>query len=125
MTQKTLTLPWPDRVLHPNARPHWRVLAQARKVARASACVLARAAGFDREWAKSLPEGRLHLWIDFYPPDKRRRDDDGLLAAFKASRDGIADALGIDDNRFRSRPFLRDEVRKGGAVEVRITGGPQ
>lgn len=72
-----------------------------------------------------LPEGRLHLWIDFYPPDRRRRDDDGLLASCKAYRDGIADALGIDDRRFVSHPYLRDEVVKGGEVRVRITCSPE
>lgn len=62
--------------------------------------------------------------MDFYPPDKRRRDDDGLLSSMKAARDGIADALGIDDHRFVSHPYVKEEVRKGGAVVVRITGGP-
>lgn len=71
------------------------------------------------------PEGRLHLWIDFYPPDKRRRDDDGLLASFKPHRDGIADALHIDDSRFVSHPFLHDETFPGGRVVVQITGGPE
>ena len=72
----------------------------------------------------NLPAGRLHLWIDFYPPDRRRRDDDGLLASMKAARDGIADALGVDDSRFVSHPWIKDEVRKGGEVVIKITGGP-
>ena len=116
-----LTLPWPDRTLHPNARVHWAKLANAKKAARADAYMLAVQAG--AKGAK-LPEGRLHLWIDFYPPDRRRRDDDGLLASMKAHRDGIADALGIDDSRFVSHPWLKDEVRKGGQVVIKITGGP-
>ncbi|HYG07332.1 MAG TPA: hypothetical protein VD865_13135 [Stenotrophomonas sp.] len=116
-----LTLPWPERLLHPNSRPHWRPKATATKSARETAQVLAMAAGWK---AAQLPEGRLHLWIDFYPPDRRRRDDDGLLASFKAARDGLAQALGIDDSRFVSHPMLREEVRPGGEVHVRITGGP-
>lgn len=113
-----LVLPWPHRALHPNARVHWRAKAQHTRAARSEAFILARAAG----WHKAtLPEGRLHLWIDFYPPDKRRRDDDGLLASMKAARDGLADALGIDDHRFIAHPRLRDEVRKGGEVVVTIT----
>ena len=116
-----LLLPWPDRVLHPNARVHWAKRSKATKAARAGAHLLALEAGWHRiAW----PEGRLHLWFDFYPPDRRRRDDDGLLASMKAARDGIADALGIDDTRFVSHPRLRDEVRPGGEVHVRITGGP-
>ena len=116
-----LSLPWPDRTLHPNARAHWRVVAKAKKAARAQAHTLALAAGAK---TAALPEGRLHLFLDFYPPDRRRRDDDGLLASMKAARDGIADALGIDDSRFVSHPMVREEVRKGGEVVITITGGP-
>ena len=72
-----------------------------------------------------LSEGRLHLWIDLYPPDKRRRDDDNAYAACKPYRDGIADALGIDDSRFIGHPWLKDEVRKGGEVRIRITGSDE
>lgn len=118
---KELTLPWPDRKLHPNARTHWAAKAKATKAARYQAWLYAMAINWQ---AITLPEGRLHLWMDFYPPDKRRRDDDGLLSSMKAARDGIADALGIDDNRFVSHPYVKDEVRKGGEVVIRITGGP-
>ena len=48
-----------------------------------------------------------------------------MLARFKPYRDGIADALGIDDKRFISHPLVSTEVRKGGQVVVRITGGPE
>lgn len=118
-----LVLPWPSRDLHPNARVHWRRKAKAVKSARAEAHLLALAAG----WRPgSVPDGRLHLWVDFVPPDRRRRDDDGIAASFKHARDGIADALGLDDHRFRMHPFLRDdETTPGGCVRVRITGGPE
>ena len=48
---------------------------------------LEREAGIAVDW-----DGDVHLWVDFYPPDKRRRDDDNVIAAFKAGRDGLADA---------------------------------
>lgn len=122
MSLPEIQLPWPSRILHPNARVHWAQRAKAAKAARMEAFVLARAAGWHKH---QLPDGRLHLWIDFVPPDRRRRDDDGLLASMKQARDGLADALGIDDSRFVSHPFLHDTVRKGGEVRVRITGVPQ
>ena len=119
---KPLFLPWPDRVLHPNSRPHFMALAKAKKIARAAASWATKEAWPGIE----LPaEGRLHLWIDFYPPDRRQRDDDGLLSSMKAARDGIADALGINDSRFVSHPWVKDEVRKGGQVEIRITAPPE
>lgn len=66
--------------------------------------------------------GRLHLWLDFYPPDRRHRDDDNLVASFKAGRDGVALALGIDDRRFICHPMVMDEI--GGYIKVRITAPP-
>lgn len=116
-----LTLPWPDRRLHPNARSHWRTRARITKIERTSSGWYAEAAGWGRV---AWPEGRLHVWLDFYPPDKRRRDTDGLLSSMKAALDGIAAVMGVDDHRFVPHPFLKDEVRKGGEVRVRITGGP-
>lgn len=44
---------------------------------------------------------------------------DKLAAAFKAGRDGLADALGIDDARFRIHPYLHTSV--AGKVVVRLT----
>lgn len=116
-----VVLSWPARVLHPNARPHWAVKAKAAKKARNQGKLAALECGWNR---MQLPDGRLHLWIDFYPPDHRRRDDDGLLTCMKPYRDGLADALGIDDNRFVSHPYVHEEVRPGGQVRVCITGGP-
>jgi crossover junction endodeoxyribonuclease RusA len=118
----TLILPWPARVLHPNSRPHWAQRSKAAKKARTDARLLTMA--WRSVFPAPLPDGPLHLWLDFFPPDKRKRDDDGLLAAFKAQRDGIADALGIDDSRFVSHPILRTEPRPNGEVHVRITGAP-
>ncbi|MGH8095950.1 MULTISPECIES: hypothetical protein [Stenotrophomonas] len=60
----------------------------------------------------------------FHPPTRMRPDDDNMLARSKPYRDGIADALGIDDKRFMSHPLVSNEVRKRGQVVVRITGGP-
>lgn len=114
----TITLAWPDRRLHPNSRPHWAPRAKSAKAARAEGTLLALAAGWHRvDW----PAGKLHLWIDFYPPDKRRRDDDGLLASVKPHRDGIADAMKIDDSRFVSHPRVLDETFPGGKVVMQIT----
>lgn len=118
-----LVLPWPSKDLSPNARVHWRDRSKATKAARQTAVVLAFEAGWRDAW---LPEGRLHLWINFYQAPRRvLPDDDNLLLRFKAYRDGIAQVLGIDDKRFISHPFVSDERRPGGQVVVRITGGPE
>lgn len=117
-----LVLPWPDKALSPNARTHWAVKAGAAKRQRRDAYIAAKQAGWDCEdWVGR----RIHLWIDFYPPTRRMPDDDNMLARMKPARDGIADAIGIDDRMFVSHPYVHDEARKGGEVRIRITGATQ
>ena len=70
-----------------------------------------------RQWL--IPQGDLVLDLEFYPPDNRRRDDDNMVAAFKNGRDGIAEALGIDDVRFQIRVRVMDKF-PGGKVVVKI-----
>lgn len=118
-----LVLPWPSKDLSPNSRVNWRRRAEATRLARQTAVVLAFEAGWRDAW---LPAGRLHLWLDFYQaPGKKLPDDDNMLGRCKAYRDGIAQVLGIDDKRFKSHPDVKSERRPGGQVVVRITGAGQ
>lgn len=115
-----IVLPWPPAALSPNARSHWRARSKAMKAAK----LLAWAETIKAGWV--VPTGdRVHLFVDFYPPTKRMPDDDNMLARCKGYRDGIADALGIDDKVFVSHPYVKSEPRKGGEVRLRITGAPQ
>ena len=109
-----LTLPWPPAACSPNARVHWTKKSRAAKAYRAACHLLAKKANIQ------APAGEALLMIEFVPPDRRRRDDDNLLAMFKAGRDGLADALGIDDNVFATQIRVSKETTKGGAVRVRI-----
>ena len=114
-----VTLPWPPSELSPNARTHWRKKAPITKAYKHACWTLCKEAAIT-----AIPgyEGRLHLWITFYPPDRRHRDDDNMIAAFKAGRDGLALAIGVDDKRFVCHPFVSTEI--GGMVRVRISTGP-
>lgn len=47
------------------------------------------------------PSGKVSVMVRYYPPDKRKRDQDNMEAAMKSSFDGIAQALGIDDHLFQ------------------------
>lgn len=109
-----IELPWPPAELNPNRRLHWAQRSKASRAYRQACYLLTKQAGIQ------APEGRLLLALEFVPPDRRRRDDDNILAAFKSGRDGIADALGIDDSRFVAQHELRSEPVTGGAVFVRI-----
>jgi len=107
-------LGWPPKVLSPNARTHWATRSRAAKAYRYSCFMAAKLAGL------VAPAGRLLLVIEFLPPNRQRRDDDNLIAAFKSGRDGLADALGVDDCHFVTQCSLSDEVCPGGAVRVTI-----
>ena len=63
---------------------------------------------------------RVSVTLTFHPPNKRRRDQDGMLAALKASLDGVSDGLMVDDHLFDLTPNFREPV-KGGKVVVEIT----
>jgi crossover junction endodeoxyribonuclease RusA len=110
-----ITLPWPPKSLSPNSRKHWAVKARDAKHARQVAGRCVREAGI-RPGDFDIP-GKLKVTWVFQEPDKRRRDDDNLISSVKAFRDGVADALGIDDSRFETT-IRRDAPVKGGAVRV-------
>ncbi|MDE2098921.1 MAG: endodeoxyribonuclease RusA [Patescibacteria group bacterium] len=110
-------LPFPPSPLSPNSRLHWRRVATVKKAYRHACWALAKEAGLKVDW-----EGKIHVFMDFYPPDRRHRDDDNMVAAFKAGRDGIADALGVDDKRFVIHPLVREEI--GGMVKIKLMQGP-
>jgi crossover junction endodeoxyribonuclease RusA len=61
----------------------------------------------------------INVKLTFHPPTKGRRDRDNVQASMKHYLDGIAQALGVDDSRFRP---VSDwgEVCKGGKVIVEV-----
>lgn len=111
-----ITLPWPPKELSPNSRTHWRKKAPITKAYRAACWALCKQTGVRVDW-----DGDIHVWVDYYPPDRRARDQDNMLSSSKALFDGLADALGVNDKRFRLHPFVRDEI--GGMIKIRITTG--
>ena len=118
---KPFQFPWPPKELNPNARVHWSKRSKAAKAYRLQCYMIARS-HIAKYGGVGLGSEDLHLWLDFFPPDRRRRDDDNMIASFKNGRDGLAEALGLDDYRFRTHPFVKDEI--GGYIEARITTMP-
>ncbi len=111
-----IELPWPSRALHPNAREHWTQIAKAKKRARELAYWTAKAYG-----VKLIETCPLQVSLTYYPPDKRRRDLDGMLSASKAFLDGLSDALGVDDHHFRISAQKSDRICPDGMVVVEIS----
>lgn len=128
-----IILPWPNKALSPNARGHWakknRIARGYRHTCAIKSLQYIRENGWKPSELRQLLDygGQIHVFLDFYPPDRRERDDDNVAASFKSGRDGLADALKVDDCHFRTHPFLhRDKPCKGGCVRVVITGkGPE
>lgn len=112
-----IELDWPPKELTPNfkRRNHWSAYREQTKQYRADCFWLTEKAA-DRSFDA---EGRIAITVDFYPPDKRHRDDDNMISSFKAGRDGIADALQVNDRRFLPLYRFHDPV-KGGKVVVTI-----
>lgn len=119
----TVSFPWPSPQVFPNFKRahHWRSYRTFEQSERGNGALIT---------CEAIPytvrhlvqgEGKLRLRIDFYPPDRRKRDDDGCIGAFKHYRDGFADALGVDDARFRCQ-YEFHEPEKPGRVEVTVLG---
>jgi crossover junction endodeoxyribonuclease RusA len=117
----TLELPWPDKALSPNARPHWARLAAARRYAHTEGLVATKQALAGRAYTPP-DSGPITVALTFCPKVARVRDRDNFQAACKAYLDGIAQALGVNDSRFY---VVSDwgEKRRGGAVVVTIGKG--
>lgn len=114
----TIRLPWPPATLSPNDRSGWYVKARAKASAR-------KAGFFATKAAKAAAPEADEIWLQatVHPPHNRAYDRDNLQARLKASFDGIADALGVDDVRFRHHPIQIGERKPGGEVLIRIMGG--
>ena len=60
----------------------------------------------------------LNVALVFHPPDKRKRDWDNMIASVKAGLDGLADALKVDDSKWRISIEVSQQI--GGMVKVEV-----
>lgn len=108
-----IVLPWPPASLSGHANGHWRAKAALTKKHRAwahDATLAARIA--------PPADGDILLRVHFTPPD-RRSDRTNFAIRMKASFDGIADALGVNDRRFVPS-YTYGEPEKPGRVTVDV-----
>jgi crossover junction endodeoxyribonuclease RusA len=105
MTQ--IELPWPPKVLSPNARTHWAEKARKTKMARTLAWGLT-AQALGPQLRTYASDGDILLKVTLEPPMRGGAipDEDNIMASLKAYRDGIASALGINDSRFRNERLV-------------------
>ncbi len=119
MSNLVIHLPWPARELFPNRSngQHWGKRQPFKVYARSVAFYMSR------ELSLPNPNFDHAVKIIVQPPDKRKRDVDGILSALKPSLDGIALALQIDDQHFNPIEIVRADVAQGGCVTVVIDDG--
>ena len=79
-----LTLPWPQRILSPNARAHYMAVGKAKKALRAEWAWQANAQGAGEIAAKSLT-----VALEFHKPSRRE----------------LAEATSLDGQSWRVRPL--------------------
>lgn len=91
---RVIELPWPSKHLTPHAKGHWRPKAEATKKARALACAVA----LEKPRVKRTPDAVIYVE---YWPKAFRGDVHNMHGRMKAYLDGIADAMGCDDKKFR------------------------
>lgn len=102
-------LSWPPKAVWPNARPHWAAKAKAVAAYR-----------FEAK-AKMLGAKPAPIRVTFCPKSRGPvPDDDNCIAAFKSARDGIADAMGINDREMIVKYEMGGRC-KDGAVIVEVT----
>jgi crossover junction endodeoxyribonuclease RusA len=110
-----IPLPWPRKELSPNARVHFRAKAAEAKIYRENAYWTVKAGDLG-----PMADGQIELCIKFYPPDSRRRDLDNMFASIKSGIDGIADGLGVNDQRFAFRISREQPMPPAGKIVVTI-----
>lgn len=119
MTEIPIPLPGLKLVSLANQREHWRARSKRAKGHRSAALLLTRAAL--RHEAIRFP---VTVTITRIAP--RVLDDDNLAGAAKSVRDGVADALGVDDRDPRVKWAVaqrRGKPREYGAEVVLTFAG--
>ena len=103
MTQ--IVLPWPPKQLFPNFKRahHWTAYHKYCRNARTLAWGLTAQELGPKLRTYDVGTERLAIRLQVQPPMRGGRvpDDDGIKGALKHYLDGISDALGVDDKRFK------------------------
>lgn len=126
MATLTITMPLPYPRLTPNLRLGWRERARLTREQREMAHWWARQSAVLAEHRRTgagpfFPTGRVRLDVTMcLAPGFRQLDDDNAWASLKAIRDGLADALELDDKYF-TQGRLAYALEQTGTVTITLT----
>lgn len=114
--QWVLDLPWTAPPLSMNDRDKWQVKAAKTAKVRAAVSWIVR--------AEVPPLDRCDVVLTYHPRDKRRRDEDNLVATLKVACDAIVTAGVVRDDTpdlmVKHMPVIGPVV-KGGRITLTIT----
>lgn len=116
---------WPARIVSvANTREHWAAKAKRTAQQRADAQTRCRQQMDRKKVLRALEDIGLTVYLVRIAP--RPLDTDNLASAFKATRDGVADFLGIQDNDVRVSwlPMAERGKTNEHAVRVEISEVP-
>lgn len=118
----SIDLPWPSRVLSPNARPNRYYKAQVFKQTRlgVKAITLNRMRSEGIKSIEPKGDGLLNIQLVLTPPINRQRDEDNMVANCKAVFDGIAEAVKVNDHFFHLREQVWNKAKSPGKLQVII-----
>lgn len=115
----------PDAALSPNGRRNPFAKARAVKAARTMAMISTHQALMAHRWNWDGPDERSPLGVDVvirWAKGRKTMDHDNAIAACKATLDGVADGLGVNDKRFRIGTLVQDRDPSGrGEIIVTIS----
>ena len=119
MSVRVIELPWPDKALTPHAKggkwPKIRATKEARN--------LAWAVAMESPRIKTVPDAV--IFVEYWPK-ARSGDVHNMHGRMKAYLDGIADAMGCDDKKFRVHfPSVWAGKDPKGKVVFRVVGGAE
>ena len=105
-----IELAYPNKNLNPNRKngKHWGATVNDKAIANHEAYIITK---LQVKACNPIidKDALIPLTINFVQTDNRKRDLDNLLAASKASIDGIAKGLGIDDRLFEPITLVRSK----------------
>lgn len=105
MVSLAIEVPWPAIALSPNSRDRWGQI-KAKRAAKEAAYYLTKELMGQLRIRPGSWVGPVTVQYTFYPKTNRTRDDDNFISRMKSARDGIAQALGINDASFITMPAV-------------------
>lgn len=118
----SVELPWPPRGLSPNARLNRYAKATLFKNTKLCAKLHTKNAmrAIGMESVEPKGDGLVNVRLVSTPPILRYRDEDNLIANCKATLDGIAEAIKVNDHYFHFREQIWNKPSAPGKLTVVI-----